>query len=386
MRKSVKRFDNGRMYGVTKTPEGFLKGTARVTRTGIFMYKNADGSTLRELRHPDDVFDSESLNSLKMLPITNLHPKGKMVTADTAKELSIGFTGENIIPDGKYLVAPIAITTKEGVKSVEDGRQELSLGYEVELDDTPGEYCGERFDCRQTNIRYNHLAIVDRARAGAEARLNLDGEDAIEVEDSSESNSLHTQTGSSDMPKLRLDNGIEYEVQPEVVAAFRELTAKNDSNVENTKKVQSALDSLSGERDGLKDQVTKLKKELDEMPVKIKNDMKARTSLEEKAAKFLSAEVVGKFDSMDDAAIMKAVVLAKFPEAKFDGKGKEYIAARFDTIVEADINDGEDGEDGMASQRAKVLSRKDSSDTVNADGCRSKMIDRMKNAHKEEKE
>ena len=40
-------------------------------------------------------------------------------------------------------------------------------------------YNGEPFDFRQTNIRYNHLAIVDEARAGPEARIVLDGEDAV---------------------------------------------------------------------------------------------------------------------------------------------------------------------------------------------------------------
>lgn len=179
----VRRYDAGSFLRMEKTPEGFIQGTARVTRTGVFTYKNADGSLRRELRHPNDVFALASLESMKMIPITNLHPSEKLVNADTAKQLSIGFTGENVIPDGKFVMVPLKITSKDGVAAVDNGRKELSLGYEVELDDTPGTYDGEMYDCVQRNIAYNHLAIVDRGRAGADVRLNMDENDAIEVSD-----------------------------------------------------------------------------------------------------------------------------------------------------------------------------------------------------------
>lgn len=177
----VRRFDNGTVVSMEKTPEGFLKGIARVTRTGVFTYRNADGTLRRELRHPDEVFSRASLDSMRMIPITNLHPMDKLVSADTAKALSIGMTGENVIPDGKFVLVPIAITTQDGVSAVEAGREELSLGYETELEEKSGNYDGEEFDFIQRGIMYNHLAIVDRGRAGVDVRLNMDAADAIEV-------------------------------------------------------------------------------------------------------------------------------------------------------------------------------------------------------------
>lgn len=179
----VRRFDNGTVVSMEKTPEGFLKGIARVTRTGVFTYRNADGTLRRELRHPDEVFSRASLDSMRMIPITNLHPMDKLVNADTAKALSIGMTGENVIPDGKFVLVPIAITTQDGVSAVEAGREELSLGYETELEEKSGNYDGEEFDFIQRGIMYNHLAIVDRGRAGVDVRLNMDAADAIEVPD-----------------------------------------------------------------------------------------------------------------------------------------------------------------------------------------------------------
>ena len=45
----------------------------------------------------------------------------------------------------------------------------------------PGEYEGEHYDAIQTNIVINHLAIVASARAGEQARLNIDGKDTQEL-------------------------------------------------------------------------------------------------------------------------------------------------------------------------------------------------------------
>lgn len=182
--KNVARYDQGEIIGSTEiSDEGFLKTDAVVTRLGIFTYKNGDGSLRKELRHPDDVLRLASLNSMKMIPITNDHPAERLVDATTAKQLQVGYTGENIRPDGKFIISPIVITDSVAVEAVRNGKDSLSLGYSVDLIKEDGEYDGQRYDYRQTNVRYNHLAIVDRARAGSEVRINMDSEDAICVED-----------------------------------------------------------------------------------------------------------------------------------------------------------------------------------------------------------
>ena len=60
--------------------------------------------------------------------------------------------------------------------------RELSLGYNLDLIEEPGEWNGEPYDAIQTNIRINHLAIVESARAGEQAHLNLDGK-KVELDD-----------------------------------------------------------------------------------------------------------------------------------------------------------------------------------------------------------
>ena len=54
--------------------------------------------------------------------------------------------------------------------------RELSCGYNLRLDETPGVWEGQPYDAIQRDIEINHLALVDKARAGEQARLNIDGQ------------------------------------------------------------------------------------------------------------------------------------------------------------------------------------------------------------------
>jgi hypothetical protein len=57
---------------------------------------------------------------------------------------------------------------------------QVSLGYTCDLDETPGHHAvyGD-YDARQINIRGNHCAIVDTARAGQTARVRLDAAELV---------------------------------------------------------------------------------------------------------------------------------------------------------------------------------------------------------------
>ena len=49
----------------------------------------------------------------------------------------------------------------------------------MDLEFTPGEYNGQKYDAIQKNITNNHIAIVWKGRAGKNASLRLDENDAI---------------------------------------------------------------------------------------------------------------------------------------------------------------------------------------------------------------
>lgn len=191
-RTDVIRLDANDLTYFTK--EGYLIDHPIVTRIGIFEYHNPDGSVRREFRPPDEVFNPDSLASYAGKPVIVTHDAGYVNTENVTDE-EIGTILEPGYQDGESVRAKIVIHDVESMK--ESGLKELSLGYNLDIDDTSGEYQGEHYDCIQRNIRINHLALVAEARAGDSARLNIDGKDT-EAENNKE--------GGISMSKVKGDN------------------------------------------------------------------------------------------------------------------------------------------------------------------------------------
>jgi hypothetical protein len=174
----VSRVDFGRFDGtkVSRTPQGGLKVPAALTREGVFMYRNADGSTRREYRPADEVFNTDALSSLEDAPVTDLHPT-EMVSAKNHGTLAKGHV-RDIKQDGRFVMATMLVQDAGLIAAIDRGeRKEISCGYTCKLDMTPGvSPAGEAYDAIQRGITYNHAALlpVGAGRAGREVALRLD--------------------------------------------------------------------------------------------------------------------------------------------------------------------------------------------------------------------
>lgn len=173
----VVRLDSIPLDSTYYTEEGYLIDIPIVTTCGIFEYENEDGSIRRELRLPEDVFSEESLASYEGKPIIITHNAGAVNKDNVARE-QIGTIISKGMRDGNNVRAKIVIHNTD--QMLQSGLRELSLGYSLETDDTPGVWNGQPYDCIQRNIEINHLALVKEARAGDSARLNIDGKDDLE--------------------------------------------------------------------------------------------------------------------------------------------------------------------------------------------------------------
>lgn len=178
---TVTRYDVAELGQVERTPQGFLRAPAYLTRAGILEYRRADGRVVRELRPPQEVFSAMSLGTLSAAPLTDLHPP-EMVTPGNVRKLAIGIVSDDVRRDGDHVAARVTVQDAASIAAVEAGeRRELSCGYQCELDETPGEYKGERYDAVQRNIRYNHVGLGPRnwGRAGSTVALRLDASAAV---------------------------------------------------------------------------------------------------------------------------------------------------------------------------------------------------------------
>lgn len=212
----VTRLDSIKVDETYYTNEGFLIDHPIVTTVGIFEYMNPDGSIRRELRLPEEVFAPESLESYKGKPIIVTHRAGRVTTDNVEKE-TIGTMLTAAVKDGENVRVEIVIHNTDALKT---GLRELSLGYDLDLDETPGEWNGQPYDAIQRNIRVNHLALVSAARAGEQARLNIDEKENL--------------TGGPEMEQNKTDSGLSPEELEEAIADFiakkNAATTSTDSN------------------------------------------------------------------------------------------------------------------------------------------------------------
>lgn len=415
LKKDIRRFDNidnsqWMTVPFERTTEGFLKGRAIVTSIGVFTYKRADGSLQRELRLPEEVFSFRTLESMKLKPVTLNHPT-ELVTSDNADKLQVGSLGDNPswtkewehrsweeVTDGINCAIDMVITKKDAIDAVLNGKQALSMGYTCDLEVAqPGaNWCGIEYDFIQRNIRYNHCAIVDAARAGDNAKIELrqDSEDAV-LEDMV----TKIDGGTKMLKKINLD-GIDYEAEESVIKAYNAEKARADKAekerddacgekktmdkkvADMEKKVtefEKRISELEAERDSAKEKADSATAELEKVkadsadPKRIDEAVNAKMELLQNAQK---AGVEVKTD-MSDVDVKKAIITSQFPKANFDGKDDVYIQARYDAALEV-IAEKNDAAARQVTGKVPPVEHADENDA------RERMIQRMKNHGKED--
>lgn len=157
------------------TPEGFmLCRDVPIARTGVQIYgadelplKAGRDGLIHVQRDADEVFRPETMASASGKPLVNNHPDDD-VTPENWRQLSMGTVfnprrGELL--DEDLLLADILITDKEAIGLMEDGKRELSCGYDAQYEELePGK-------ARQYDIVINHVALVDKGRCGTRCSI-----------------------------------------------------------------------------------------------------------------------------------------------------------------------------------------------------------------------
>ena len=249
-----------------KTAEGFLVARAPVTSIGVFSYRNPDGSERRELRLPEEVFNSDSLASLRLKPLTLLHPE-EAVTPENIEALQVGSVGSDVTTDSYRVYVSLAATKKDGIDAVENGTaRSLSCGYTCDIDWTSGTWMGMKYDCIQRNIRYNHVALVPVPRAGDGNSIRMDAAGTPTLPDMNKYE-VNNNQNEDKMDKIHLD-GADYQAEPQVIAAYhkavdradgleKELEQLRKDSKAEAEKLNAKISAAEGERDSYKERLDK---------------------------------------------------------------------------------------------------------------------------------
>ena len=343
------RYDTAQIKQVTTDPQtGFMHVTnVPIARVGVFPYMKADRSIEMEAKLPTELLSDSTVNSADNRPVTNDHHG--LVTKDNATQLAKGFTADNAHVDDNTLRVDMTIMDGKLIDAINNGKQELSIGFQTNIDQTPGEYNGVAYDSVQKDIQINHVAVVNQGRAGHKVRLLGDSAEMID------DNVKEGKTESMEYTKTRLDS-----VDQTITVADHDVDAVTKLDADNSDKskkianlkdqiaeLQKQLDELQGNADESKKDVAKaqakadsLEKENENMKKKYEGDgfdkkVQARLKLMEKAKKFVGDSAdLNKMSAreMKIAAVKSAKAVND--SINLEDQTDDYIQALFDNLKE----------------------------------------------------
>ena len=169
-------------YGYTISPnqietgEGFLIcRNVPVARIGDQEYLGSEigldgadaGKVITVHRRPEEVFAPEALASFEGKPVTDDHPPF-LLDPDNVSLYLKGHAEQIRKGSGDwdgYVIADLHIQDRTLIEAIQNGKREVSCGYECDyVQEEDGTYS-------QKNIRGNHIAVVERGRAGKRAAI-----------------------------------------------------------------------------------------------------------------------------------------------------------------------------------------------------------------------
>jgi hypothetical protein len=344
------RYDVSAIQNYEFTDEGYLRVKARIARTGIQSYTDANGGIRLEYRPEEEVAANAALDSFREKCVTKEHPP-VLLDASNTKDYAVGFTSADVSYSEGFVESTLTVTDKETIDEIMRGNvREVSCGYKVDYSPEPGiTPDGQHYDGIQKNIRGNHVAIVNRARGGAQVRLMLDSADAA-VNDL-----INHSTGVIMAANIAFD-GVSFEADPALAAAisaerddakgsYADMKRKYEDAMAEASKMKEEMDAMGkemkgkcdsaeGRADALAEEVESLKTDLDAAKqVNVDSLVEGRIALIDKARTSLDSAF--DFAGLSAREIMEASIKAVRGDADLSERSDDYVTAMFDTLAES---------------------------------------------------
>ncbi|WP_052322471.1 DUF2213 domain-containing protein [Novosphingobium sp. MBES04] len=318
--------------------DGAMAVRARAARTGVYQYAGSevdpenkhnlrDTALVNVLRDDGTVFDEKSVRSFIGKPITDDHPAAPVTTSnwrDHARGTIMG-----AMRDGEYLAFDLLLTDAEAIAKVDGGKRELSNGYSSDLqfgDFTAPD--GTKCQARQTSISGNHVALVDRGRAGSECAIK----DGFAVCDTLPSNLFDSFTQEKPVKTILIDGlTVDMANTDTAIATVQTLIAARDAATAQVTDLTSQVATLTAESQTKDAKITTLEQQVKDAkptPAQLREAGKALMVTADKA-KSLGVTVS---DEMDETAIMTATVTKHMGDAAKDWSADQ-IAASFAVLT-----------------------------------------------------
>lgn len=305
-----------------RTADGYLAVRAKASRTGVYDYAGVevdpenkhglrDQATVKVLRDAADVFAPKAAHSFIGKPITDNHP-AEAVTSTNWKDHARGTVMGAKWEEGGYLAFDLLLTDASAIAAVDGGKRELSNGYSCDLqfgDFTAQD--GTKCQAKQVGIVGNHIALVDRGRAGPDCRIA----DAAPCSTAPQA-ILDSLTQESPVPKIVIIDGLSVDIANADIAAstITTLIAARDAAATQVTDLTGKVSTLTAESQTKDAKITTLEQQVkDAKPTAAQlRDAGKALLLAANKAKSIGVAVT---DEMDEGQIMAATVSAKMGDA-----------------------------------------------------------------------
>lgn len=326
-------------YRITQreyTDEGFLKVPGRVARTGIQEYLarelGLDGDPMRVVRvyrPEDEVFNDASLGTYDASDVTNNHPHS-LVTAATYKGVAVGVVRGPGRRDGDFVICDLIVKDQKTIDEIIGGKCELSAGYTAIYDETPGvTEDGQAYDYIQRDIKINHVAIVERARAGANARV------------------FDHNPGGNTMPVfITTDSGRSVDVADPANAQV--VADSFDRLLKRANDAESKADKAQATADKAAEDLAEARKASSDEAINARVVLIGSTQAQ--ARKIAGDSFT--CDSLDVIEIKRAALAVKRPKMAWGDKSAGYVECAFDAEAEKEPDEDDMDEEGKKKPKA----------------------------------
>ncbi|MGO2858843.1 MAG: DUF2213 domain-containing protein [Lactiplantibacillus plantarum] len=343
---NVTRYDTAPIGKIVEDAStGFLHvNDVPIARVGVFPYQKADGSIEMEAKLPQDLLADETIQSANNKAITDNHPS-ELVTAGNYTKYGKGITADNAHTDGNRVRVDMTITDPTLIKEIKDGKQELSIGFITEVVPQSGNYQGMQYDSMQRNIQINHVAVVDRGRAGHSVRIT--GDSAIMTDDDPKGGKQSMETtkvmldganitvATEDADTATQANSSLASLKTQLAAAqakVKDLQAQIEKANGSASDNKKAADSAQAKADALDATVKDLQSKLDNFKGdSIDKLAEARVALIKQATPFVGDSF--DFNGKTDKDIKVAAIKAKNDSFDEKEKSDDYINAFYDSML-----------------------------------------------------
>lgn len=327
-----------------------------ITCSGVRKY-SLDGKITNVAKVPDEIFSPITVASANNKPITDDHPQTNghtlLVNRENSHIYQKGWTGDNAhVANGK-LYNDLIISDSNLIDEIRHGKQELSIGFEYNLDATKGKLDGVAYDAKQRNIRINHVAVVQKGRAGHGVSFTADAIEDLDANNEKKGNqmdftSVHTKDGGNirvaveDADKLTkiIGDADDSRSQLEKLKAERDKLNKQIADLENENKKtkQDAADSKKKADESKAEADSALEKNK-ELKSKLEGDAFEQKIADTLAFRAKAKKVVGDsydFTGKSEREVQEDALHTKYKNKDFSAESDDYVRAYYENMFNTD--------------------------------------------------